>query len=222
MQLSSHLSHLIVHQTFSRWNPHRQYLHLCVADMYLLWVLTLTDCGPVDRIEILQLLYLWDCIEEEWVSVIDCVMHRLLIWSEFHSTSTGVISITQLSLNSSSFLAANPSFTLLASTSGGPPETYTWTRDGVEISNSDSYTISFGLTPNERTLVDSLYNSRLIVRGRLPGVYRYSVTNRDTPTNINQEITIEGIKLHFYVTADFPNFRWRCSNWPAGCADWTW
>ena len=193
MQLLSHLSHLIVHQTFSRsGHPHRPCLHLCVVEMYLLRVLTLMDCGPVDRIATLILLYQWVCIEEEWVSgssIIDCAMHKLFF--------VGVISITQVSLASSSFLTANPTFTLLASTSGGPPEIYTWTRDGVEISNSSSYTLSFYLTPNSRKFVDSLYNSRLTVRGRLPGVYRYSVTNRDTPITANQEITIEG-NINYY------------------------
>ena len=154
------------------------------------------DCGPVDRIETLILLYPWVCIEEEWASgssIIDCVMHKLFF--------VGVISILQVSLVSSSFLTANPTFTLLASTSGGPPETYTWTRDGVEIGNSGSYTISFGLTPNLRKFVDSLYSSRLTVRGRLPGVYQYSVTNRATPTaNSMQEIIIEGReKLYHYI-----------------------
>ena len=75
MQLSSHLSHLIVHQTFSRsGHPHRPCLHLCAAEMYLLRVLTLMDCGPVDRIDVLQLLYLWDCIKEEWVSGLSIIM----------------------------------------------------------------------------------------------------------------------------------------------------
>ena len=102
----------------------------------------------------------------------------------------GVVTITQVSLLSSSFMADPPTFTLIANTSGGPPEDYTWTRDGVEISG-ENYSIA--LSNNSQVIYqESLYYSNLTIRGRLPGVYEYSVTNRATPAIQNQSYTIEG------------------------------
>ena len=67
MQPPSRHPHLIIFFT-SSGHPLRPCLHLCVAEMNQLGVLALMDCGPVDWTETLILLYLWDCIKEEWVS----------------------------------------------------------------------------------------------------------------------------------------------------------
>ena len=92
----------------------------------------------------------------------------------------GAITNNQVSLSSSSsFLTDPPTFTLFGDTRGGPPTTYTWTRNGGVISNSASYSISIQV--NEGSLArfrESQYRSRLTVTGRLPGRYEYNVTNR--------------------------------------------
>ena len=86
-------------------------------------------------------------------------------------------------------MADLPSFTLIGDTTGGPPETSTWTRNGVTISDSGSYSISLTvpgvtssgtpfLVDNSQIFQQSRYRSTLTVTGNLPGVYVYSVINR--------------------------------------------
>ena len=99
---------------------------------------------------------------------------------------------------------ADPSFTLICDTTGGPPETSTWTRNGVPISDGGSYSISLtvpGVTStNTRDLMavnqifqQSRYRSTLTVTGNLPGVYVYSVINRAMSAPRTANFTIEGI-----------------------------
>ena len=112
--------------------------------------------------------------------------------------------------NNFSFLDDTVTFSLLARTSGGPPENYTWTRDGVEI--GENHSIALFLNSSE-VFRESLYYSNLTISERLPGVYQFSVTNRDTPTPQSQNFTIEGAQ---HVVNDsvgnYSNFRWRCSD----------
>ena len=111
---------------------------------------------------------------------------------------------------SSFFLTDPPTFTLIGETSGGPPTTYTWTRNGALINDGGPFSISLSLNEsNPRRFRDSLYVSTLTVTGRYPGVYEYSVTNRantlSVPINrssilfplplIRTVITIEGTEL---------------------------
>ena len=103
--------------------------------------------------------------------------------------------MNQVSLSSSSFPST---FTLVGDTSGGPPTSYTWTRDGVNITNGESLSISLSLNKsNPRRFMDSLYVSTLTVTGRYPGVYGYSVTNRAQPTTglLTDHFTIEGMYI---------------------------
>jgi hypothetical protein len=113
----------------------------------------------------------------------------------------GIITVDQVSLESSWFMAITPTFTLVGETSGGPPTTYTWTRDGVEITNSssDSISLSLNTVPMEPDTADnraaylaSLYRSTLTVTGVFPGVYQYSVSNRATATPSTASFNIEG------------------------------
>jgi hypothetical protein len=98
-----------------------------------------------------------------------------------------------VSISSSSFLTDPPTFTLVGETSGGPPTTYTWTRDGVEITNSSSFSISLSLAGiDAMRYMDALYESTLTVRGRYPGVYEYGVTNRATTSTVTNGTSIEG------------------------------
>ena len=95
-------------------------------------------------------------------------------------------------------MAASPSFTLAGDTEGGPPETYTWTRNGVSITNNDSLSISIGVNgvTDPSAYDNSRYRSTLTVTGRLPGVYQYSVSNRATPNTLISNINIEGNDIY--------------------------
>ena len=97
-----------------------------------------------------------------------------------------------MSLSSSSFLADPPTFTLMGETTGGPPTIFDWRRNGVEITMNSSFTISISLKNVEERFTESVYVSTLVVRGNLPGVYQYSVTNRAMTNSINDSFIIEG------------------------------
>ena len=104
---------------------------------------------------------------------------------------SGDISGIQVSLTS--FQSDPPTFILLGTTSGGPPTTYTWTRNGQVITNSASYSISIEVDHSPDGFQNSRYRSTLTVTGRLPGVYQYSVTNRVTSGMVNDTFTIESM-----------------------------
>ena len=103
-------------------------------------------------------------------------------------------------------MADPPSFTLIGDATGGPPETSTWTRNGVTISDGGSYSISltvpgvdrFDVFPLDTQIFQqSRYRSTLTVTGNLPeGV----VSKNDVPA-------WERV-LHFGT---------RCLRVPAGC-----
>ena len=90
------------------------------------------------------------------------------------------------------FMADAPFFTLISSTSGGPPESYTWTRNGEEISDGGSYSISIGVSGHEDAFTMSRYVCSLRVIGNLPGVYQYSVSNRAMSNMRTASYAIEG------------------------------
>ena len=105
----------------------------------------------------------------------------------------------------STFTGNPPEFSLRSDTSGGPPEEYFWTRNGEPISDDDTFDIFLivvttlpGSQPRQDTLENSRYNSTLIVRGNLPGVYQYTVNNRATPTMVTSSVNIEGM-LAVYI-----------------------
>ena len=100
----------------------------------------------------------------------------------------GNISIVHVSLYDF-FWNDTVTFSLLAMTSGGPPENYTWTRDGVEIRENHSIALFIN---NSKVFRESLYYSNLTISRRLPGVYQFSVSNRATPAPQSQNFTIEG------------------------------
>ena len=92
------------------------------------------------------------------------------------------------------------SFTLIGDTTGGPPESSTWTRNGVTISDGGSYSITLAVPGVDRfcffeinqIFQQSRYRSTLTVTGNLPGVYVYSVINRAMSTPMTASFTIEG------------------------------
>ena len=108
--------------------------------------------------------------------------------SEFGSIVTNRVSLS----SSSSFLDDSPTFTLMGETRGGPPTTFEWMRNGVEITNSSLFTVSISLKNVEESFTESVYVSTLVVRGNLPGVYQYSVTNRAMNNWIFDSIIVEG------------------------------
>ena len=118
----------------------------------------------------------------------------------------GVITTNVVTLESSaSSFAANPqTFTLFGDTEKGPPVTYFWTRNGAEITQNSSFSISIGVnailtdSPNNIMMVYSLaqYRSTLNVSGYFPGVYQYSVNNRAmSSARPSNRVTIEGKKM---------------------------
>ena len=86
-------------------------------------------------------------------------------------------------------------FVLAGDTSGGPPTTYTWRKDGMEISADDvNFNISIAVKGREQdTFLNSLYRSVLTVTGRQGGVYEYSVTNEATSGMMTTSFTVEGM-----------------------------
>ena len=107
----------------------------------------------------------------------------------------------EVALAYSEFWNDPPTFTLRGDTSGGPPETYIWRRNGQEISDGGAYSISirvndvFSNIPTTMTGTvnqESRYRSTLVVTGDLPGVYEYSITNRATDTMVVGSFNIEG------------------------------
>ena len=117
--------------------------------------------------------------------IASCLVYSLLILG-------GIITSTDVSLLSKSFLDNPPTFTLSSNTSGGPPTDYTWRRDGVPLTSDTTYNSSIQVNGN--TVVgnqESLYHSTLTVTGNLPGVYQYSVQNRANSSAVSDSFTIE-------------------------------
>ena len=97
----------------------------------------------------------------------------------------------------SRFTGSNPTFTLEARTSGGPPTTSTWTRDGVEITSGILLALdTVPQIPETNDNIDAYLNSRyistLVVTGVSPGVYQYSASNRAMARPRNDNLAIEG------------------------------
>ena len=108
-----------------------------------------------------------------------------------HCTGRGVITSNDVSLHS--LMYDPPTLTLFGDTYGGPPTTYTWTRNGQVITNNASYSISIQVRLGSSAMFqDSHYISTLTVTGRLPGVYQYPVTNRATSGTVTGQMNIEG------------------------------
>ena len=115
-----------------------------------------------------------------------------------NSIEFGAITSVEVSLSStSSFRADPPTFTLTGETRGGPPTFYNWTRNGIEITNSSSFTISISPKNVEELFSGSVYVSTLVVRGNLPGVYNYSATNRAIGYWIDDSFIVEGTSCSY-------------------------
>ena len=99
----------------------------------------------------------------------------------------------------SRFTGSYPRFTLEARTSGGPPTTSTWTRDGVEITSGilalDTNPQNAATPENIDAYLNSRYISTLVVTGVFPGVYQYSASNSAMASPRTASFTIEGTLL---------------------------
>ena len=91
-------------------------------------------------------------------------------------------------------------FSLRGDSSGGPPEIYTWSRDGTVINDADSFfSISIALNGNSlQTNTESRYRSTLTVAENLTGVYQYSISNRATPTTLTRTINTSNVVIARY------------------------
>ena len=88
-------------------------------------------------------------------------------------------------------------FALVADTTGGPPTTFSWRRNGASLINDNSYNISIMADPNDTQdgRVNCLYRSTLHVTGILPGIYEYRAENRATSGVATGSFTIEGMAI---------------------------
>ena len=112
----------------------------------------------------------------------------------------GVITYIDVTLiTDTKFNFTTPTFTLRAHTSGGPPTTYTWTRDG-EVITRNNETIGGGISfltirltsGGERNRLIAGYTSILKVAGFFPGMYAYTVSNRAMKSNMTASFGIQG------------------------------
>ena len=123
-------------------------------------------------------------------------------------------------LSGSRFTSSNPTFTLEARTSGGPPTTSTWTRDGVEITSGIS--LALDTIPQDPPTADNLaayqntrYTSRLVVTAVFPGLYQYSASNRAMASQRTASFNVEGTYYATSVCMCCPSIsrRWHRSCW---------
>ena len=107
---------------------------------------------------------------------------------------SGALTSNTVQLQTSSFQSDPPTFTLSGATRGGPPTSYTWTRDGEVLSNSETYSISIAVTSGDilSNRLNTAYGSTLVVTGNLSGVYEYTVSNRATTSPLSDTFLIQG------------------------------
>ena len=91
-------------------------------------------------------------------------------------------------------VADPPVFTLTTTSTGGPPSTVSWSRDGTLLSENSTYSIASQVI-NGTT---STYTHTLTVTGRLEGEYKFNVSNIRTPLPSTSTLIVFGKKL-FYI-----------------------
>lgn len=97
-------------------------------------------------------------------------------------TGHGRVTVAGIRVVTTSYLADPPAFILYANSSGGPPTTNNWARNGALIRIGDPFStqLMHRCPPFGDKCVNSVYESELLVIGILPGEYRYRVSNRDS------------------------------------------
>ena len=88
---------------------------------------------------------------------------------------------------SSNLNGATPQFTLTCISTGGPATTVTWTRDSTTVTEGNETALNDGVTAQ--------YTHTLTVTGRLPGLYRCTVRNKEQ--SIKQKpFIVQGMVVH--------------------------
>ena len=98
---------------------------------------------------------------------------------------------------SSNPFTTNPiSFQLFGDSTGGPPTTSYWTRNGVNITTNSTFSISISFTGpfNDAGYRAANYQSTLTVTSDQPqsGTYVYTVSNRRTTGIRTVQILVDG------------------------------
>ena len=104
--------------------------------------------------------------------------------------------ITTVQGRSTPFTTNPISFQLFGDSTGGPPTTSYWTRNGASITNNSTFSISISFTGSHddaghRTVN---YQSTLTVTSEQPqaGTYRYTVSNRRTTGVRTYQVLVDG------------------------------
>ena len=128
-----------------------------------------------------------------WSNVSHILLYKLI--SDCFPLANGSITSDPTVRSKAEMYTANPpSFQLVGDSTGGPPTTNYWTRNGINITNNSTFSTSISFTGpfNDDGYRAANYQSILTVTGRQPGVYQYHVSNkRTTGTRTSKNITIE-------------------------------
>lgn len=91
------------------------------------------------------------------------------------NVARGRLEQVEVFLSDSFFDRNPPEFTLIGKTSGGPPTSYSWQRNGHRFYDGISFEVASRET---ESFLKSIIVSKVTVKGRHPGYYRYTVRNR--------------------------------------------
>ena len=120
--------------------------------------------------------------------------------------------ITTVQGRSSPFTTNPISFQLFGDSTGGPPTTNYWSRNGVNITNNSTFSISISFTGshNDAGYKASNYQSTLTVTSEQPqpGTYLYTVSNRRTTGQRVAQIIVDGnyVPIHLVTVVVGINF----------------
>ena len=114
-------------------------------------------------------------------------------------------SITSVQGRSSPFTTNPISFQLFGESTGGPPTTSYWTRNGANITSDNTFSISsisFTGSHDDAGHRTAYYQSILTVTGRQPGMYIYYVSNRRTSGVRTSLVLVDG-NYHYILVVNF-------------------
>ena len=123
------------------------------------------------------------------------MLHSALMCDSFPLGNGNITAVSTVEGRAENYTANLPFFQLVGESTGGPPTTSYWTRNGVNITNSSTFSISISFTGSHDDAGHRAanYTSILTVTGRQPGVYQYHVSNRRTTgTRTSQGVIIDG------------------------------
>ena len=115
----------------------------------------------------------------------------MTLWLLFFFPPTGQVTIPgdiTFQLNTDS-TTDPPVFTLTCTSTGGPPTTVSWRRDGIVLTDNSNNSITTQILLDAEA---ATYNHTLTVTGRLVGEYQCSVSNIRTPSESSRSLTVAG------------------------------